>query len=229
MSIIAVITARGGSKRIPHKNIKSFCGKPIIAYSIDAALRSGLFDEVMVSTDDMDIADVSRHYGAQVPFMRSSQTSDDFATTADVLTEVLEVYAKSGRDFDAVCCIYPTAPFVTPQKLNEAKQLFDGGCDSVLSAVRFSFPPQRGFVVCGGRLSWWFPECANVRSQDLEPVFHDAGQFYFVRSKVIIEERSLIGACSLPYEVTEDEAQDIDTPSDWKIAEMKFERMLAHE
>ncbi|PNV66933.1 pseudaminic acid cytidylyltransferase [Enteroscipio rubneri] len=229
MSIVAVITARGGSKRIPHKNVKSFCGKPIIAYSIDAALRSSLFDEVMVSTDDVEIADISRQYGARVPFMRSTETSNDFATTADVLAEVLEVYARGGMAFDEVCCIYPTAPFVTPQKLNEAKRLFDRGCDSVLSAVRFSFPPQRGFVVCEGRLSWWFPECSNMRSQDLEPIYHDAGQFYFVRSKVIIEERSLIGPYSQPYEVAEDEAQDIDTPSDWKIAEMKFERMLAHE
>ena len=145
---IAVITARGGSKRIPHKNIKEFCGKPIIAYSIKAALESGLFEVVMVSTDDPKIAEIAKEYGASVPFMRSAENANDFATTSDVLNEVMDVYRKNGKLFDYVCCIYPTAPFITAQKLREAFSLLaENDVEQVLPVVRFSFPPQRCFIV----------------------------------------------------------------------------------
>ena len=142
MSSVAIITARGGSKRIPRKNIKEFCGKPIIAYSIEAALKAELFDEVMVSTDDAEIAEVARKYGAQVPFMRSAKNSDDYATTADVLSEVLEIYEQQGKFFDIMCCIYPTAPFVTSEKLQKAYEAFlEYGRETVVPVVSFSFPP----------------------------------------------------------------------------------------
>lgn len=227
MGSLCVVTARGGSKRIPLKNIKEFCGRPIIAYSIEAALDSGLFDEVMVSTDDEGIAEVAVRCGAKVPFMRSAETSDDYATTRDVLVEVLEAYRAHGMEFSEICCIYPTAPFVTVAKLREAHAMLDGA-DTVLPVVRFSFPPQRGLVEEGGSLAWWQPSCADTRSQDLKPVFHDAGQFYFCRSDRLLAGGALLGPVTRGYEVPETEAQDIDNESDWEVAEIKYERMIAH-
>lgn len=224
---LCVITARGGSKRIPHKNVRDFCGRPIIAYSIDAALGSSLFDEVMVSTDDEAIAEVARSCGAQVPFMRSADTSDDYATTADVLLEVLGDYEARGRAFDVVCCLYPTAPFVTADKLRGAMgQYASSGADAVLTVTRFSFPPQRGFVLRGGKVGWWMPEYERARSQDLEPILHDAGQFYVRDVSGLYRTRSLIGDRAVAYEVPETEVQDIDNETDWQIAEMKYERMV---
>lgn len=226
MRTLCVITARGGSKRIPHKNIRKFCGKPIIAYSIEAALDSALFNEVMVSTDDDEIASIAIECGANVPFMRSASTSHDTATTADAVLEVLDTYEEKGISFDAVCCIYPTAPFVTAETLAKAYEAFQQGYDSVLTAVAFSYPPQRGFVSREGVLEWWQPEHVNTRSQDLETVFHDAGQFYFALVDVVRKKRLLIGEHAFPYIVPEEEAQDIDNESDWILAEMKYERML---
>ncbi|WP_239650462.1 pseudaminic acid cytidylyltransferase [Anaerovibrio lipolyticus] len=180
MSAVVIITARGGSKRIPKKNIKDFCGKPIIAYSIEAALESNLFDEVMVSTDSEEIAEVAKRYGAKVPFMRSEKNSDDYATTDDVLQEVISKYEKLGQSFDTMCCIYPTAPFVTGDNLKQAHKVFaTSEADMLESVVKFSFPPQRAFVLRDGQLEYRYPECAPMRSQDLEDWYHDAGQFYF--------------------------------------------------
>ena len=164
MSNIAIITARGGSKRIPKKNIKEFCGKPILAYSIEAALDAGIFDDVMVSTDSEEIADVARKYGASVPFMRSEKTSDDFATTNDVLIEVFDEYKKRGEEFDLAVCIYPTAPFVTAKKLKEAcDKVEQEKADALTPVVRFSFPPQRASVIRDGVLVYQYPENARVR------------------------------------------------------------------
>ena len=221
MKNLAIITARGGSKRIPKKNIKEFCGKPIIAYSIEAALTSGVFDEVMVSTDSEEIASVAKACGASVPFLRSEAASNDYATTADVLTEVLEEYGKLGRQFDAFTCIYPTAPFVTGKKLVEAVGLLDGA-DAVISVVRFSFPPQRAFVVRDGSVAFQYPEYERTRSQDLEPIYHDCGQFYICNAKPFLEKHSLILPKTRPFILPEEEVQDIDTMSDWEIAEAKF-------
>lgn len=224
---LCVITARGGSKRIPKKNVREFCGRPIIAYSIEAALESGLFDEVMVSTDDEGIADVARACGAKVPFMRSAEASDDFATTAEVLLEVLGEYGRHGRAFDTVCCVYPTAPFVTAEKLRGAMGLYESsGADAVLSVTRFSFPPQRGLVADGGGVRYWMPEFESARSQDLEPVYHDAGQLYVRRAAALRETGSMLGPTTAAYEVPETEVQDIDNETDWQIAEMKYERMV---
>lgn len=229
MSTLCIIPARGGSKRIPRKNIREFCGKPIIAYSIQAALKSDIFDEVMVSTDDGEISRTARESGAEVPFMRSSLASGDSATTADVLSEVLECYAARGRRFDMICCLYATAPFATPCKLRRAVRMLEEGADSVVSVTPFSFPPQRGFKVANGKLSWWIPGNETARSQDLEPVYHDAGQIYLMRTDRFLEERSLVcGRCE-PLVLPETEVQDIDNETDWEIAEMKYERMVARD
>ncbi|MCD8069741.1 MAG: pseudaminic acid cytidylyltransferase, partial [Lachnospiraceae bacterium] len=166
MSSIAIITARGGSKRIPKKNIKEFCGKPIIEYSIQAALESGVFDEVMVSTDSEEIAEIARRAGANVPFMRSEFTSSDFATTKDVLNEVLSCYARNSGRFEIMCCLYPTAPFVTAEKLRRAYEiLLKTGADSVMPVVRFSYPTQRALVMRDGMLQYHYPENFSNRSR----------------------------------------------------------------
>ncbi len=223
MSSIAIITARGGSKRIPKKNIKKFCGKPIIAYSIEAALNSGAFDEVMVSTDSEEIAAIAKQFGASVPFMRSEATSNDFATTADVLTEVITEYRNLGKEFDSFCCLYPTAPFVTSKKLKEAMESFvNSDCDSLISVVQFSFPPQRAFIINNGTLSYQYPENASKRSQDLEPIYHDCGQFYICNVDMFMEKKTLVSDKTVPFIIPDEEVQDIDNMSDWLIAEAKF-------
>lgn len=229
MSSIAIITARGGSKRIPRKNIKPFLGKPIINYSIEAAIKSGVFDVVMVSTDDEEIADIARKAGAEVPFMRSEATSNDYATTADVLLEVLDEYKKRGISFDEMCCIYPTAPFLTEDALKIAMtSLKEKNADSVLPVVKFSFPPQRGVVMNGDYVEPKWPENMLKRSQDLEPMYHDCGQFYCLNVERFAEEKKLIMAKTVPFIQDEENVQDIDTMDDWKIAEMKYQ-ILRHE
>ena len=225
MANLAIITARGGSKRIPKKNIKDFCGKPIIAYSIEAALQSGLFDEVMVSTDDLQIADIARKEGASVPFMRSEKTSNDFATTKDVLDEVIMEYKNRGKTFDYMCCIYPTAPFVTAEKLNNIFLLMqEKGADDASPMVRYSFPPQRAYYIRDHRKIALHPDMLPCRSQDLEPIFHDAGQFYFYKMSSFGSNKE--GYYSLPVEYPESEVQDIDNLEDWIIAEMKYKLMV---
>ncbi len=221
---IAIITARGGSKRIPKKNIKEFCGKPIIAYSIRAALDSGIFDEVMVSTDSEEIAEIARAYGAKVPFMRSAKTSDDFATTADVLMEVLERYQKLGRTFEVMSCIYPTAPFVTPQKLQSAYDtLTKEQAVMAMPVVAFSYPPQRSYILQGNMLEMKWKENYNKRSQDLEKMYHDAGQFYMYQVEAFIRLKGQMTESIVPVIVDEMDVQDIDNESDWKLAELKYQ------
>ncbi|MCM1191822.1 MAG: pseudaminic acid cytidylyltransferase [Butyrivibrio sp.] len=223
MSAIAIITARGGSKRIPGKNKKEFCGKPILAYSVEAALAAGVFSRVMVSTDDEGIAEIAKKYGAEVPFLRSEKTSDDYATTGDVLLEVLAEYEGKGEWFDMVCCIYPTAPFVTGERLREAAGLLEeSGADSVLPVVRFSFPPQRCLVISAGSLQYKWPEYAQARSQDLDPFYHDAGQFYCLRGKSFLEQKTLVMRKTVPLILPEMEIQDIDTEEDWELAQVKY-------
>ena len=226
---ICIITARGGSKRIPRKNIKNFCGMPIIAYSICAALESGIFNEVMVSTDDQEIAEVARKYGARVPFLRSVKNSDDYATTADVLAEVLTEYKNQGRSFYTMCCIYPTAPFVNAEKLRSAYKIFtDSHAEMLETVVAYSYPPQRSFVLHNGFLVYQWPEYVSARSQDLVPWYHDAGQFYFYNVNIFqkaIESDSSQGGYTLrtvPFVLDDIEVQDIDNPSDWELAEAKF-------
>ncbi|MBE6085505.1 MAG: pseudaminic acid cytidylyltransferase [Selenomonas ruminantium] len=222
MSAVAVITARGGSKRIPRKNIKNFCGKPILAYSIEAALESNLFDEVMVSTDDDEIAEIAEKYGAKVPFRRSAETSDDCSNVDDVLREVLATYKTQGRIFQEMCCLYATAPFVDGEKLIQAHDKLCGDVEQVLAVAEYAFPPQRSNVIRDGYLVYAHPEFYTTRSQDLEPVYHDAGQFAFYRlsAYMTFSDNRIV-----PYILPELEVQDIDNPSDWQLAEMKFQLM----
>jgi N-acylneuraminate cytidylyltransferase len=227
MKTIAIITARGGSKRIPRKNIKSFMGKPIMAYSIEAAINSNVFDEVMASTDDDEIATIAKQYGAIVPFMRSPKTSDDYTTTAEVIKEVLEEYKKMGKNFDLACCIYPTAPFITAEKLSSAFQLLSNSdADSVLPVTRFSFPIWRSFKMEGNKIFYNWPEFAPKRSQDLSPAFHDCGQFYFLNVEPFMQTTKLVTDNTIGVEMPESEVQDIDTEEDWKIAEIKYDLFL---
>ncbi len=227
-SSIAIITARGGSKRIPRKNVRLFCGKPIIAYSIEAALRSELFDEVMVSTDDEEIARIAKEAGAKVPFMRSRENAGDYASTDDVLMEVLCEYKRQGREFDSFCCLYPTAPFVTAKKLRTAMKLLEKA-DSVMPVVPFSFPPQRCMVLNeAGELRMKWPEHARTRSQDLEPYYHDCGQFYCCRTAPFLEYKTTDLPHMVPMIMSELEVQDIDNEDDWEIAELKYRKMERH-
>lgn len=223
MKNLAIIPARGGSKRIPGKNIKAFLGKPIIAYSIEAALKSGLFDEVMVSTDDETIAEMAKKYGAKVPFLRSPKNADDFATTADVLVEVIDEYKRIDKHFAMACCLYPTAPFVTPLQLQNAhSRMIDEELDSIYPVVPFSYPIQRALRINDGRLGFINPEFANSRSQDLQKAFMDAGQFYFFKVDAFLKSKSLLLAKTGAMIISELAAQDIDNEVDWQLAEMKY-------
>ena len=222
MSNLAIIPARGGSKRIPRKNIREFLGKPIIAYSIETALESGLFDEVMVSTDDKEIAQVAKKVGAKVPFMRSSETADDYATLADVVDEVKNSCINMGDSYTHICCILSTAPFVTVKNLKTGYQMLQReGVDSVRPIVEFPYPIQRAFRKSeNGFVELFHPENKKTRSQDLEPAYYDAGQFYWMKW-----EPGMKGEKRAGFEISQYLAQDIDTYDDWKIAEMKFKLM----
>jgi pseudaminic acid cytidylyltransferase len=221
---LAIIPARGGSKRIPRKNIKNFFGKPIIAYSIQAALESNLFDEVMVSTDDQEVADVASLFGAKVPFLRSKQNSNDFATTADVIFEVLKKYEENSADYDNLCCIYPTAIFVNATKLKISfKKFIDSSADSLIPITKFSYPIQRGLLINeNNEIGYMQPENRFERSQDLESVYHDAGQFYWLKTDSFMIQKDMMMKHTLPFILSENEVQDIDTFDDWAAAEMKY-------
>jgi len=224
-SNLAIITARGGSKRIPRKNVKDFLGKPIIEYSINAAVQSGCFSEVMVSTDDDEIAEIAKSAGALVPFKRSPKNSDDYSTTADVILEVLNSYAKLGKKFDNLCCIYPTAPFLTSEKIKESLSLLQSNetADVILPVVRFGFPIQRALKIENGFTKMFQPEHMLSRSQDLEPGFHDAGQFYWLKTEPFQKRKLLYSEKMIAFEQSELEVQDIDNEIDWKIAELKYQ------
>lgn len=223
MKRLAIIPARGGSKRIPRKNIKDFCGHPIIAYSIAAALDSGLFEEVMVSTDDAEIAETALKFGAKVPFLRSPETADDFATTAAVLEEVLLKYEELGQHFETACCLYPTAPLLKSESLKEAFALLsDKKYDSVFPVLKYSYHIWRSLKMENGNVSMNWPEHVNSRSQDLPPTFHDAGQFYFFRTEALLQQKTLFTDNSGAIELSELEVQDIDTLADWQMAEIKY-------
>ncbi len=225
MSRLAIIPARGGSKRIPHKNIRPFLGKPMITYVIRTALDSGLFDEVMVSTDDEGIAAIASGAGATVPFFRSAVNSDDHATTLQVIEEVLNCYQQDGRIFDIVCCIYPTAPLMTTTHLSEGLQLLEQKqFDSVFAAVAYGHPIWRGFELRDGKAGMIWPENKTVRTQDLKPVYHDAGQWYWLRPDKLKD--SIFTANSGMVVLSEMDVQDIDTPTDWKLAELKYKSRL---
>ena len=221
---LAIIPARGGSKRIPRKNIRLFLGKPVISYPIKAALESRLFDEVMVSTDDDEIAEVARQFGAKVPFMRSKNNADDMATTADVLLEVLEQYLKAGKKFDWCVCIYPVTPLLDSVILKEAFENFEqSDADTLIPVIRYSHPIQRSiFIDDEGKFRYVNPEYRLTRTQDLPPRFHDAGQFFYFRVQPFLSNKQIVSDNTLAYELPENTIQDIDTEDDWRMAEIKF-------
>lgn len=225
---IAIIPARGGSKRIPNKNIREFVGSPILSYSIKAALDSGLFHKVIVSTDSTEIAELAVKFGATVPFMRSVENSGDFATTADVISEVISKLHEKGEEYSAVCCIYPTAPFVTAAKLIDTFALLNSGSyDSVLPVCAFSFPVQRSLKLGkDGIAAFVYPEFENTRSQDLEKYYHDAGQFYWLKTTSFLKDRKIISGNTGAIIVNETEVQDIDNETDWQLAEIKYQQLF---
>lgn len=219
---LAVIPARGGSKRIPRKNIKAFAGKPMIAWSIEAAKASGLFDRIIVSTDDTEIAEVARAHGAEVPFMRPAELSDDHAGTTEVIAHAAQWALDQGLEVEAVCCIYATAPFVQVDDLQRAWVAFaSGDWAYAFTATDFAAPIFRAFrQVDDGGVEMFFPEHFLTRSQDLPLALHDAGQFYWGSPEAWIEGKRVFDRHSIPIIVPRWRVQDIDTPEDWERAEM---------
>ena len=218
---ICVIPARGGSKRIPRKNIKEFNGKPIIAYSIEAALKSNCFDQVIVSTDDDEIAEVAKKYGAQVPFLRPDELSNDYAGTIPVIKHAIEWMEDNKSSVENVCCLYATAPFIRPQIISQAyQQLNNSKADYCFSVTSFVFPIQRAIkIVEKSKVSMFYPEHFNTRSQDLEEAYHDAGQFYWGKAQAFKDELPIFTEVATPYILPRYLVQDIDTPEDWIRAE----------
>lgn len=225
---LCIIPARGGSKHIPRKNIRPFRGRPMLGWSVSAARASATFDTVMVSTDDLEIAAVARDAGAQVPFLRSAVASDDHATTADVLMEVLERYAEVGETFDLACCLYPTAPFVEAHDLIHGRTLLlESTFDVVMPVAAFSYPIWRSLNRdAEGRVRLNFPENLNARSQDLPLAYHDAGQWYWFRIDAFLKSRVLMGDTTGSVVLPIERVQDIDTEEDWALAELKHERLF---
>ncbi len=218
---VAIIPARGGSKRIPHKNIKHFAGKPIIAYSIEAALTSGCFDKVVVSTDDPKIADVAKHYGADVPFTRPANISDDFATTRDVMVHAINWFSAQNQTLANVCCIYATAPFISVNDLKHTQQMLadDPSADYCFPVCEFPFPIQRGVKLDkASHVEMFQPEHFNTRSQDLEKAYHDIGQFYWGKPSAFLAGTPMFSSKAIAYPVSRNRVVDLDTPEDWEYA-----------
>lgn len=224
---VAIIPARGGSKRIPRKNVREFCGKPMIVWSIEAALASGCFDEVIVSTDDEEIADVARRSGASVPFMRPASLADDHTGTLPVIHHAVEWFVGQGYSVDSACCLYATAPFVSADDIRRGEDLLQStGCSFAFSVTSFAFPVQRALrLLQGGRVEMLYPEQFTTRSQDLEEAWHDAGQFYWGTADAWCQERVIFGPESVAVPVPRYRVQDIDTLEDWESAEYLFEAM----
>lgn len=224
---IAIIPARGGSKRIPRKNIKEFHGKPMIAYSIEAALNSGCFDKVIVSTDDAEIAEVAMKYGAEVPFIRPDNIADDYATTLDVIKHAIEFTEQQGWGVKNVCCIYATAPFLTPEFIKKGLQeLTKNTINYAFSATSFPFPIQRAIRLnAQERVEMLQPEHLNTRSQDLEEAYHDAGQFYWGTATAFLNGKPFFSPQSKAILLPRKRVQDIDTPEDWELAEALYKAL----
>ena len=226
---IAIIPAKGRSRRLPGKNIRDFYGHPIISYPIRAALESGLFDTVMVSTDDPEIAEISRNYGAEVPFFRSAETCSDAALLYEVDQEVLREYEKQGQTYDWLCSILATAVFVTPELLRNCKQLLDASpqAQGLSPVVRYSDPIQRALQIDdSGRLSMVWPENMHAMSNDLPPRFHDAGLLCWMKVAELFRQNKLNAEYALGLEVPESEAVDLDTEEDWRMTEVKYQFFL---
>lgn len=229
MSRVAIIPARGGSKRIPRKNVKDFCGKPMIAWSIEAAKASGCFDQIIVSTDDVEIAKVASEWGATVPFMRPAELSDDFTGTLPVIRHAVEWLNQNDAPVECACCLYATAPFVSAADLKQGLQLIkDSGSSYAFSVTSYAFPIQRAIrITDNDRVAMFNPEHFQTRSQDLEEAWHDAGQFYWGTAEAWCEERAIFGEDSVSVKLPRHRVQDIDTPEDWNRAEWLFRVMQA--
>lgn len=221
MSALAIIPARGGSRRIPGKNIRPFLGKPMIAYAIEAAHACGAFDRLLVSTDSPEIAEVARREGAEVPFLRSAASSGDHATLAEAVSDALAAWSSENGHPDRFCCILPTCPLLDPRDLRSAEALLDGAPE-VLSVVRFGYPIWRALRCEEGAVSMIWPEHERARSQDLPEAFHDAGMFYWLRTSAFLGSRSFFLPGAKAWEIPESRVQDIDTPEDWRLAELKY-------
>jgi len=221
---LAVIPARGGSKRIPRKNILPFCGKPMIAWSIEAAHASGCFDRIIVSTDDTEVGDVARAYGAEVPFIRPPELSDDYAGTIPVIAHAVAWLQHNGVEPQYVCCLYATAPFVRGQDLQEGFRLLqDTGAEYAFAVTRYVYPIQRALrLTPARRVAMWNSEQYQTRSQDLEEAFHDAGQFYWGRARAWLDQTPIFSCDAAPVVLPYERVQDIDTLEDWRSAELKF-------
>jgi pseudaminic acid cytidylyltransferase len=227
---VAMIPARGGSKRIPRKNIKNFLGKPIIAYSIEAAKASGCFDKIIVSTDDEEIAAVARQYGAETPFLRPKDISDDYATTVDVINHSINWLLENNIAVENICCIYATAPFVEADDLiSGLTAIQDNRFLFAFSATSYAFPIQRAIKVNkDGAVDMFNSEYMNTRSQDLEEAYHDAGQFYWGKAKAFLDGKPIFSPAAFAVKLPRKRVQDIDTPEDWDAAEIAF-KLLAEK
>lgn len=225
---LAIIPARGGSKRIPRKNIRPFLGKPILAYSIESAIKSGIFDDIIVSTDDPEIANMALEFGAKVPFIRSLENSSDTATTADALLEVINYYQKVLKtDLNAICCIYPTAPLIKSDFLVTGYDLLiNGNYDSVFPVSAFSYPVWRGLNLNKGIVAMEWPEFYNSRSQDLKTLYKDAGQWYWINLCSFLEQKKLFMLNSYGIVLSDLEVQDIDSMTDFLLAELKYKMLF---
>ena len=225
--LLCIIPARGGSKRIPHKNIALFKGETIISYSIKAVQESGIADEIMVSTDDQAIADIAIKYGAKVPFFRDASTSNDKAGVAAVLVEVVNEYKKRGMEFDYVLSVYATQPLLKPENLVKAFEQLSTteGAESICTVEAYSYPPQRATIIVDGELKQLHPENYYARSQDLQKIYHDCTQFFLFKTYALMRDQKLYTEHTLPFILAESESQDIDTMEDWKLMEMKYDLM----
>lgn len=226
---LAVIPARGGSKRIPRKNIRAFGGKPMIAWSIEVALQSGCFDQVVVSTDDAEIADVARNHGATVPFMRPAELSDDHTGTIPVIRHAIEWFQQQATAPEMVCCLYATAPFVRSDDIRKGLEILGKtDCEYAFSVTSYAFPMQRALrLTSAGRVEMFHPEHFNTRSQDLDEAYHDAGQFYWGQSSAWLAGKPIFSPAAAPVILPRHRVQDIDTPEDWEHAEWMFMAMRA--
>lgn len=226
---LCVIPARGGSKRIPRKNIRDFCGKPMIAWSIEAAIKSEYFDRIIVSTDDEEIASVAKRYGAEIPFLRPAQLADDYTGTTAVMAHATEWQNSHGEVASTVCCLYATAPFIRASDLQKGFDILESsGAEYAFSVTSYAFPIQRAIRITENqRVEMFQPEHFNTRSQDLEEAWHDAGQFYLGTASVWCEERAVFGEGSVTVKLPRHRVQDIDTPEDWVRAEWLFKALQA--
>lgn len=224
MKCLAIILARGGSKRIPRKNVRRFLGRPMLEYAVHSAIKSGCFEEVMLSTDDEEIAEAARNAGASTPFKRSAENARDEAPTGCAVLEVISKYREAGRNFDAICALYASSPLICSEHLRTGYKMLEANpcIATIMPVVRFSHPVQRAFAICDGNLRMTSPEHEFTRSQDLAPRYHDAGQWYWLRTALFLQSRQIFGNPCMPLILSDLEVQDVDTEDDWKLAEIKF-------